>query len=118
MSEHAALHAGHAESSERDHRRMVHHFESMAAQKDAASLGMWLFLAQEIMFFGGLFFAYTLYRNLYHGAFVAGSHLLDWKLGAFNTVVLIGSSLTMAMAVHAAALVCQVPSFCDQRALP
>jgi len=102
VSEHAAaLQAGHADH---EHPRMAHHFESLAVQKDAASLGMWLFLAQEIMFFGGLFFAYALYRNLYHGAFVAGSQLLDWKLGAFNTAVLIGSSLTMAMAVHAAAL--------------
>jgi cytochrome c oxidase subunit III len=85
------------------HPRFVHHFANLREQKDAAGLGMWLFLAQEIMFFGGLFFVYTLYRNLYHGAFVWGSHQLNWKLGAFNTVVLIGSSLTMALAVHAAA---------------
>src|SRR5688572_3036412 len=76
----------------------------MGDQKEASSLGMWLFIAQEIMFFGGLFLAYTLYRNLYPAAFVEASGHLDWKLGFFNTIVLIGSSLTMAMAVHAAAL--------------
>jgi cytochrome c oxidase subunit 3 len=64
---------------------------------------MWLFIAQEIMFFGGLFLLYAVYRTLYPGAFLDASGHLDWKLGAFNTVVLIGSSLTMAMAVHAAA---------------
>src|SRR5687768_11049540 len=65
---------------------------------------MWVFIAQEVMFFGGLFLAYTVYRNLYPVAFAEASHHLDWKLGAFNTAVLIGSSLTMALAVHAAAL--------------
>jgi cytochrome c oxidase subunit 3 len=64
---------------------------------------MWLFLAQEVMFFGGLF-ASTRLPNLYPAAFAAGSAHLNWKLGAFNTAVLIGSSLTMAMAVHAAAV--------------
>jgi cytochrome c oxidase subunit III len=63
---------------------------------------MWLFLAQEVMFFGGLFLAYTVYRNLYFDAFVAGSHHLDVKLGGINTAVLIVSSLTMALGVHAA----------------
>src|SRR5688500_17340138 len=65
---------------------------------------MWLFIAQEIMFFGGLFLAYTVYRNLYPGAFAEASHHLDWKLGGINTAVLIGSSLTRALAVHAAVL--------------
>ncbi|HUG54604.1 MAG TPA: cytochrome c oxidase subunit 3 family protein, partial [Vicinamibacteria bacterium] len=59
---------------------------------------------QEVMFFGGLFLAYAVYRNLYGDAFLEASSHLDWKLGAFNTVVLIGSSLTMALGVHAAAL--------------
>ena len=86
------------------HPALAHHFENLPEQKEAASLGMFLFIAQEIMFFGGLFLAYTIYRNLYPGAFAAGSHHLNWRLGAFNTAVLIGSSLTMAMAVHAAAL--------------
>jgi cytochrome c oxidase subunit 3 len=86
------------------HPALAHHFENLSEQKEAAGLGMFLFIAQEIMFFGGLFLVYTIYRNLYHGAFAAGSHHLNWRLGAFNTAVLIGSSLTMAMAVHAAAL--------------
>jgi len=82
----------------------LHHFDSAEQQKEAASLGMWVFIAQEIMFFGGLFLAYTVYRNLYHEAFAAASHHLDLRYGAFNTAVLIASSLTMALAVHAAQL--------------
>jgi cytochrome c oxidase subunit 3 len=86
------------------HPALVHHFPDLARQKEAASLGMWVFIAQEIMFFGGLFLAYTIYRNLHYPAFAAGSHHLDLTLGAVNTAVLICSSLTMAMAVHSAAL--------------
>jgi len=63
---------------------------------------MWIFLATEIMFFGGLFTAYTVYRNIHTAAFETASHLLNAKLGAFNTAVLICSSLTMALAVQAA----------------
>jgi cytochrome c oxidase subunit 3 len=86
------------------HPALAHHFESLPAQKEAASLGMWLFLATEVMFFGGLFLAYAIYRHLHFEAFVRASHHLDMRLGAINTAVLICSSLTMAMAVHAAAL--------------
>ena len=86
------------------HPKLAHHFENLADQREASSLGMWLFIAQEIMFFGGMFLAYTVYRNLYPQAFAEASHHLDWKLGGINTAVLICSSLTMAMAVHAAAL--------------
>ena len=86
------------------HPALQHHFPDLTEQKEAASLGMWVFLAQEVMFFGGLFLIYTIYRGAYPEAFAAASHHLDWKLGAFNTAVLIGSSLTMALAVHAAAL--------------
>jgi cytochrome c oxidase subunit 3 len=64
---------------------------------------MWVFIAQEVMFFGGLFLAYAVYRARFPLAFAAGSHHLDVPLGAANTVVLICSSLTMALAVHAAA---------------
>ena len=67
-------------------------------------MGMWAFIAQEIMFFGGLFGGYTVYRNIHTDAFVAGSHHLAIGWGAFNTAVLIGSSLTMALAVRAAQL--------------
>jgi cytochrome c oxidase subunit 3 len=86
------------------HPALVHHFENLEKQKEASSLGMWLFIAQEIMFFGGLFLAYTVYRTLYPRQFAEASSHLDWMLGAVNTGVLIASSLTMAMAVHAAAL--------------
>ena len=82
----------------------MHHFEDLGQQKESSSLGMWLFIAQEIMFFGGLFLTYTIYRALYSSAFAEASSHLEWQLGALNTAVLIGSSLTMAMAVHAAAL--------------
>src|SRR5918994_7184461 len=83
---------------------LAHHFRDLAAQKEASAFGMWVFIAQEILFFGGLFMMYAVYRALYPRAFAEASHHLDWKLGTFNTAVLIGSSLTMAMAVHAAAL--------------
>jgi len=79
-----------------------HHFASVEQQRETASFGMWLFLLTEIMFFGGMFAAYLIYRNWYYPAFVAGSHQLSIFLGTFNTVVLICSSFTMAMGVHAA----------------
>ena len=75
-----------------------------ASRRTRPRLGMWVFLAQEIMFFGGLFLAYASTAALYPARFAEASHHLDWKLGAINTAVLIGSSLTMALAVHAAAL--------------
>lgn len=84
--------------------RLAHQFDDPDQQHEAASLGMWAFLITEIMFFGGLFAAYTVYRIQYPAAFVAASHLLDYKLGAVNTAVLICSSLTMALAVRAAQL--------------
>ena len=86
------------------HPDLVHHFENLSAQKEAATFGMWLFLVTEVMFFGGLFLAYTIYRNLYFHAFVQSSRHLDLTLGAVNTAVLICSSLTMAMGVHSSAL--------------
>ncbi len=79
---------------------LAHHFDSYEQQKESATLGMWTFLVTEILFFGGLFAAYSLYRSLYPEAFRAASHTLDIRLGAFNTAVLIGSSLTMALAVR------------------
>ena len=63
---------------------------------------MWVFLATEVMFFGGLFAGYTIYRNLYLPGFEVGSHMLNVTIGAINTAVLICSSLTMALAVRAA----------------
>jgi cytochrome c oxidase subunit 3 len=86
------------------HPMLQHHFDDMEQQREASFLGMWVFLITEIMFFGGLFLAYLIYRFLYHGAFAAGSSSLSLPLGAFNTIVLIASSLTMALAVHASQL--------------
>jgi cytochrome c oxidase subunit III len=94
----------HGGEADRHHPDLVHHFESLPAQKEAATLGMWVFLVTEVMFFGGLFLVYTIYRNIYFHAFVQSSRHLDLTLGAVNTAVLIGSSLTMAMGVHSAAL--------------
>ncbi len=81
---------------------LAHQFEDLEQQHEAASFGMWIFLATEVMFFGGLFASYTIYRNLYMPGFEAGSHMLNVTIGAINTAILIGSSLTMAMAVRAA----------------
>jgi cytochrome c oxidase subunit III len=82
------------------HRALQHHFENMEQQREAGTLGMWVFLVTEIMFFGGLFLAYTIYRYQYPAAFATASNHLDIRLGGVNTVVLIFSSLTMAMAVY------------------
>ena len=81
-----------------------HHFETPAQQFDSAKLGMWLFLATEILLFGGLFCAYAVYRGSHPEVFLWAHHLLDTKLGAINTVVLLTSSLTMAWAVRCAQL--------------
>ena len=77
-------------------------FENLEHQKDSASFGMWVFLAQEVLFFGGLFMAYTINRHAFSVAFGAGSNTLDLQLGGINTVILIASSLSMAMSVWAA----------------
>jgi cytochrome c oxidase subunit 3 len=83
-------------------RALAHHFENLEQQREASTLGMWLFLATEVLFFGVLFCVYSVYRAWYPDAFAAASHeLLIWP-GTINTAVLITSSLTMALAVHAA----------------
>src|SRR5580765_2845454 len=82
-----------------NHPSLQHHFENMEQQREAGTLGMWVFLVTEIMFFGAMFLAYTLYRAQYPAAFVSASNHLDITLGAVNTGVLIVSSFTMAMAV-------------------
>jgi cytochrome c oxidase subunit III len=81
-----------------------HHFETEEQQREAGTFGMWLFLLTEIMFFGGLFFAYLLYRNWYNPAFVAASNQLSIPLGTANTAILITSGFFMALAVWAAEL--------------
>jgi cytochrome c oxidase subunit 3 len=83
---------------------LAHHFDSLDQQREATTLGMWVFLVTEVLFFGGLFMVYTVYRSWYPDAFSAASHELDIVLGTVNTAVLITSSLTMALAVHAAQL--------------
>jgi cytochrome c oxidase subunit 3 len=86
------------------HPALAHHFDDLGQQAEAATLGMWVFLVTEVLFFGGLFCCYLVYRSAYPLAFAFGSHELDITLGTINTAVLITSSLTMALAVHAAQL--------------
>ena len=93
------------------HPALQHHFETMEQQQEAATLGMWVFLVTEVMFFGGLLMAYLLYRVWYPEAWSEGSLELDIMLGGINTVVLIASSLTMALAVRSAQTGSQRPTF-------
>lgn len=86
------------------HEMLQHHFEDMEQQREASQLGMWVFLITEIMFFGGMFVAYLVYRFWFYDTFVAASTSLNVWIGGINTAVLICSSLTMAMAVHSAAV--------------
>lgn len=79
-------------------------FNTAEQQKDASSLGMWIFLITEVMFFGGMFAAYTVYRSAYPGVFGAASRTLNATIGAINTAVLLCSSFTMALAVRAGQL--------------
>ena len=79
-----------------------HHFETEEQQREAGSFGMWLFLLTEIMFFGGMFFAYLLYRNWYYPAFASASETLSIQIGTANTAILITSGFCMAVGVWAA----------------
>ena len=79
-------------------------FDTAEQQKDASTLGMWIFLITEIMFFGGMFAAYTIYRNWYPNVFAIASSSLNAKIGAANTCILLFSSFTMVMAVRAGQL--------------
>jgi cytochrome c oxidase subunit 3 len=83
---------------------LAHQFDGLEQQTEASTLGMWVFLVTEVLFFGGLFLVYCVYRSLFPAAFAAASRGLDLLLGAVNTAVLITSSLTMALAVNAAQL--------------
>jgi cytochrome c oxidase subunit III len=80
---------------------VAHHFDDAEQQHEASVLGMWAFLATEVMFFGAIFCAYILFRTHYHAAFLVGSARLEWYWGTINTVVLLTSSFTVAMAVRA-----------------
>jgi cytochrome c oxidase subunit 3 len=84
------------------HTSVAHQFDDAEQQHEASNLGMWAFLVTEIMFFGGLFTLFAVYVSAYPEAFAEGSKHLDLVLGATNTVVLLGSSVTMAMAVRSA----------------
>jgi cytochrome c oxidase subunit 3 len=81
---------------------LAHQFDDLVQQKEASTLGMWIFLVTEVMFFGGMFTGYAVYRFRFHDAFMAASDKLNLIQGAINTVVLILSSFTMAMGVHSA----------------
>jgi cytochrome c oxidase subunit 3 len=85
-----------------EHALVAHHFENLQQQRDASALGMWVFLASEVLFFGGLFTAYTVQRWRMPVAFAAGSDQLNEWLGGANTWILLTSSLTMALAVWSA----------------
>ena len=90
----------HADSEEHYHQPgLQHQFEDMKQQEESVSIGMWMFLVQEIMFFGGLFTVYLVFRSKFPMAFAAGSNHLDAFWGGLNTLVLIVSSLTMALTV-------------------
>ena len=79
---------------------LAHHFVDMDQQHESAKLGVWLFLLTEILLFGGLFCFYAIYRSKQPEVFENMQYLLDWKLGGLNTVVLIGSSVTVALAIR------------------
>lgn len=95
--------SGHDHGHDHDHHpALAHHFEDLDQQFDAGKLGMWLFLAQEVLFFSGLFAAYAVYRWHHPEVFVDAHHHLNTTLGAINTVVLLASSLAIAWGVRAA----------------
>src|SRR5213082_2342739 len=84
------------------HAAVAEQFDDMPQQQEASTLGMWTFLATEVLFFGGLFLSYLIYRSIYPGAFGEASRHTILLYGTVNTAVLLTSSLTMAMAVHSA----------------
>jgi cytochrome c oxidase subunit 3 len=81
-----------------------HHFKDHGHQFNTGKMGIWLFLGQELLFFGGLFCAYAIYRGMHPEIFIEGHHFLDKTMGAINTVVLLFSSLTAAWSVRCAQL--------------
>src|SRR5438067_12995397 len=77
-------------------------FEDLDQQRSSATLGMWIFLATEVLFFGALFTGYFIFRGIYPQAFADANRAMKFWFGTINTAVLICSSLSMALAVHAA----------------
>ncbi len=110
----------HTEAGSVDHpAHLQHHFVSSDQQFDAAKMGMWLFLVTEILLFSGMFVAYTVFRVWYPEVFAHSAELLDWRLGGLNTIVLLGSSFTVALGVHyaqhdnrRALIICLVLTIC------
>jgi cytochrome c oxidase subunit 3 len=84
------------------HPALAHHFESLEKQAHAARLGMWLFLATEVLLFTALFAAYAVYRYLFHDSFAEASRHIETWIGLVNTIVLVTSSFTVAMGLHRA----------------
>jgi len=82
------------------HERLQHHFQSMDQQFSSAKLGMWLFLLTELLLFSGMFVAYAVYFQWYPETFAITSEALDWRMGFANTIVLLASSLTVALSIH------------------
>jgi len=78
----------------------AHHFRDAMHEFTSAKEGIWLFMVTEILMFGGLFVGYFIFHSLYPEMFAEGASHLDWRMGGFNTFVLIGSSFTMALAIH------------------
>jgi cytochrome c oxidase subunit 3 len=95
-------HGEHHVAAEHDS-RLQHHFATFEQQFDAAKIGMWLFLATEVLLFGGLFVGFAMQQAAHPQAFYQAHHHLDKSMGALNTIVLLFSSFTMVMAVHSAA---------------
>ena len=87
-----------------DHPFYAHHFHTLKQQNESSKMGMWLFLGQELLFFSGLFMAYIFVRATYPETFMLAHEELNKTMGGINTIVLITSSVTMALAVRAAAL--------------
>ena len=104
MADQALPPPAHDVNAHAHHPALRHHFIDLEQQRESSTLGMWLFLLTEIMFFGGLFTGYGIYRFMYPQAWAAAAQELSVPLGATNTFVLILSSLSMAFAVHSAQL--------------
>src|SRR5262245_56728481 len=98
---HASAESGHASEPSRF---LAHHFDTHQQQFDAAKLGMWVFLATEVLMFGGLFVAYGIFKAAEPKVFIEAHHHLNKELGAVNTIVLLFSSLTAVLAVRSAQL--------------
>lgn len=79
---------------------VAHHFKNAEHQFQTAKEGIWLFMVTEILMFGGLFVAYAIYHSMYPEMFAEGASHLDWKMGFINTLVLLGSSFTMALGIY------------------